>query len=104
MRKIINGRRYDTDKCELIGEYSYSNPGDFNYMAEGLYVTPKSGQYFIAGEGGANTKFSQTVSQNTWSGGELIQPLSKDDAFAWAQRHLQPDEVEKHFSDIIEDA
>ena len=104
MKKIINGKRYDTEKATLIGEYDYEYPGDFNYISEGLYITPRSKIYFIAGEGGANTKYRETVSQNTWSGGEMIQPLEKEDAFEWAQRHLTPDEVEEHFGDMIEDA
>lgn len=104
MRKIINGQRFDTEKSILIGEYSFSNPGDFNYMEEGLYVTPKSRQYFISGSGGANTRYSQTVSQNTWTGGDKIQPLSREDAFKWAQQYLDEDEIEKHFADLIEDA
>jgi len=104
MKKIINGKRYDTKKAVLIGSYEYSNPGDFNYISESLYVTPISKSYFLAGEGGANTKYRQSVSQNTWSGGELIQPLSREDAFEWAQEYLSAGEVEKHFLDMIEDA
>ncbi len=104
MKKIINGKRYDTEKSTIVGEYSFSSFGDFNYISEGLYVTPRSKSYFLAGEGGANTRYRQTVSQNTWAGGEIIQPMSKEDAFAWAQEYLSADEVEAFFSDMIEEA
>lgn len=104
MKKIINGKRYDTEKAECIGGYSYGYPSDFNYIHEALYVTPRSKSYFLAGEGGANTKYSTTVSQGSWSGGERIQPMSESDAFEWAQRYLEPDEVEKYFSHLIQDA
>ena len=104
MKKIINGKRYDTEKANLVGEYSHLYPSDFNYVEEALYVTPISRQYFLAGKGGANTKYSQSVSQNSWIGGEKIIPLSRDDAFEWAHRHLMEDEVEAEFLDLIKDA
>lgn len=104
MKKIINGKRFDTEKSICIGSYEYANSGDFNRVCEGLYITPISKQYFLAGEGGANTKYRTVVSQNSWTGGDLIQPMDKEDAFEWAQEYLQPHEVEKHFTDMIEDA
>ena len=104
MKKIINGKRYDTDKAVCIGSYKHSHAGSINYVNEGLYVTPRSGKYFIAGSGGANTKYSQRVSNNSWSGGDRIQPLSKEDAFEWAQHYLDEKDIENHFHDLIQDA
>ena len=104
MKKIINGKRYDTEKAKLIGNYRYSHQGDFNFVDEDLYITPRSKTYFLAGSGGPNTKYRSYSGDNSWGGGEKIQPLSKKDAFAWAQEYLESDEIEKHFSDIIEDA
>ena len=104
MKKIINGTRYDTDKAERIGYYSYSNSGDFNYLCEKLYITPISKKYFLAGEGGANTKYREAMSQNSWSGGERVLPMDEETAFRWAQEYLSADEVEEYFLDMIEDA
>jgi len=103
MKKVIDRKRYDTEKAELIGEYSFSNPSDFNYVSEGLYVT-KSGNYFLAGEGGAMSKYRETVDQNTWSGGEDIIPMSKEEALEWAEQNLSADDIEKYFPDDIDDA
>jgi len=104
MKKIINGTRYDTDKAELIGSYSFANYRDFNYLCEELYITPISKKYFLAGEGGANTKYRETVSQNSWTGGERILPMDKETAFEWAQEYLDTAQIENYFSEMIKNA
>ena len=104
MQQIIDGKKYDTEKAELIGIYQYGFAQDFHYIIESLYVTKKSKVYFIAGEGGPNSKYRKSVGQNTWSGSEEIVPLTKEQAFEWAQDYLDTEDVECHFSDMIEDA
>jgi hypothetical protein len=104
MKKIINGKRYDTEKAICIGGYQYSIGGNFNYISEYLYITPRSKSYFLAGEGGAMTKYAKRASDNSYCGGEKIIPLTENDAFVWAQEYLQSEEIEKHFSHMIEDA
>lgn len=106
MRRIIGGKRYDTEKAILIGEASSSNayPGDFQYWGAGLYRTPKSGRYFLAGEGGAMSMFSQPYGQNGSQSGQGVIPLTPAGALEWAERNLEQDEIEEHFADSIEDA
>ncbi len=48
MKKIINGKRYDTETAKLIGSDGYSNPSDFNYWSEDLYQK-KTGEFFLYG-------------------------------------------------------
>jgi hypothetical protein len=104
MKKIINGKRYDTDKATLIGSRTESNPTDFRWIDESLYVTPRSRQYFLAGEGGAMTQYSVPVDNNARGGGSKIIPLTQAQALEWAETYLDADDVEEHFSDLIEDA
>lgn len=108
MRAVIEGKRYDTETAQLIGESDNLGQGvdsisDFGYWEAGLYRT-KNGRYFLAGEGGAASMFSQPVGQNSWGGGSGIKPLDKDQALEWAERHLKPEVVEQWFADEIEDA
>jgi len=103
MRKVVDGKMYNTEKATLVGEYSYGGPGDFERIEEGLYVTQK-GNWFLAGEGGAKTQYARQVEQNCWTGGEGITPLTRQEAFEWAQEHLDPDEYEEYFRDLIEEA
>lgn len=109
MKKIVNGLRYDTSKATAIGSYDNVGDGcdsasDFRYWEATLYVTPRSGRYFLAGEGGAMSRFSQSAGQNSWRGGSDIIPLTKDEAMEWAQQYLDTRTVEEYFADAIEDA
>jgi hypothetical protein len=102
MKAVINGKRYDTETAKLICESSFENPSNFNYYDEGLYIT-KNGAYFLAGKGGANSKYRTTVAQNSWSGGSAIIPMDKKQAFEYCQQ-VDTTACEEYFSDIIEDA
>jgi hypothetical protein len=105
MKAIINGLRYDTDKATLIGEASSDESrSDFRYWAAGLYVTPRAKRYFLAGEGGAMTRWAQSIGLNSRSGGSGIKPLDEADAREWAERYLTVAEVEAAFGATIEDA
>ena len=109
MKKIINGKRYDTKTAVRIGHYDNIGEGadsqsDFCWWAANLYRTPRSGQYFLAGEGGPMSRFSRPAGQNALSGGEGLTPLSDADAMAWAEQYLDAEVVEAEFADVIEDA
>jgi hypothetical protein len=104
-RKIVRGKRYDTEKSTEIGSASGGGAvGDFSYWEATLYRAPRSGAYFLAGEGGPMTRFAQSIGQNQWSGGEDIIPMTRQEAFDWAQEHLDLGIVEDEFPDLIEDA
>lgn len=110
MKAIIKGVRFDTDKATLLGHTDNLGAGadstrDFNYWEAGLYRTPRSGRYFLAGQGGARSMFSRSAGQNCWTGGSQIIPFeSEAAAFRWAQEELDIDVVEQHFGHLIEEA
>tara|TARA_R110000822_G_scaffold27790_1_gene82647 strand:- start:3541 stop:3858 length:318 start_codon:yes stop_codon:yes gene_type:complete len=105
MKAIINGLRYDTDKATLIGEASSDESrSDFRYWSAGLYVTPRSKRYFLAGEGGAMTIWSRSLGNDGRTGGDGIIPLDYDGALEWAERNLSADQIEAAFCETIEDA
>lgn len=101
MKKIINGKRYDTKTARLVGLTSYSTPGDFNYWCEDLYLK-RTGEFFIHGQGGPMSKYSKQVGQNEWTGGQEIIPLSLKEAKRWVENHLEADEYEKIFGKVEE--
>ena len=101
MKKIINGKRYDTDTATLIGSAGYGYPGDFNYWTEDLY-RKKTGEFFLYGEGGPMSRYSRRTGQNEISGGAEIRPLSLKEAQEWAEEHLDADEYEQVFGKIEE--
>lgn len=95
MRKIINGRRYDTDTAKLAGTYETGYIGDLDWRNEQLY-RKSTGEFFLAGEGGARTRWSRRTIDG-YSSGEGILPLTLDEAREWAEEHLSVKEVEKLF-------
>jgi len=104
MKKVINGKRYDTETAERIGSDSYSSCGDFSYWQEELYRT-KRGNWFLAGEGGAMSRYARAIGQNETGGGNAVTPLTQEQALAWLETHASDsDAVEKYFADAIVDA
>jgi len=103
MKQVIEGLRYDTETAQEIGNYS-NNLGDrdFHNINESLYIT-KNGRFFLAGEGGPLTKYAQAAGNMT-SGGERIIALSQGEALDWCEQHLDADEYEKYFQDMISEA
>lgn len=98
MKKIIDGKTYDTEKSENLAEMSSNGgPGDFRYYEETLYRTQR-GRYFVYGIGGPMTKYAQSTGQNSWSGGSRIDPISESEARKWCEENLDGDEYEKIFT------
>lgn len=96
MKKIINGKRYDTSKAKEIGYWSNNlSNHDFNHCDEWLYKK-RTGEYFLYGEGGPMTRYAERVG-DMWGGGSEITPLSYEDARQWAEEHLDADEYEAEF-------
>ena len=46
MKKIIDGKLYDTETAECLGFYQHFDGNTFHYLREALYRT-KKGTYFI---------------------------------------------------------
>ena len=51
MKKVINGKIYNTETATLIHQWDNGRRGDFSSCEEDLYRT-KKGAFFIHGEGG----------------------------------------------------
>lgn len=103
MKKVINGKVYDTETAKRVGEYE-PNPyrSDFNWFCETLYQK-KTGEFFLHGDGNANSKYSRSCGQNEWCGDEKIIPMAYDQAQKWAEEHLTGDEYITIFGEPEED-
>lgn len=76
MRKVINGRTYNTATSKLIGSDPPNN----------LYKNSKGG-YFVYS-----------------SQAKKITPKTPEEAQSWAKRHLKPEEYEAEFGETVEPA
>ena len=88
MRKIINGKAYDTDtatevcECGTAGELPR---GDFRRWKGTLYKTP-NGRFFMVGEGGPMTLFARHHADGGSSGGAGLIALDAAQARHYAER------------------
>ena len=48
------------------------------------------------------SKYGVAYGNNEWGYGEEIQPLTVDEAKAWAEEHLDADEYEEIFGEVEE--
>ncbi|MBU2578273.1 hypothetical protein KKA69_05625 [Patescibacteria group bacterium] len=103
MKKVINGKIYDTKTADVIDEWSsHHNCGDFGHSAETLYRT-KRGAFFVYGEGGPLTKWSIPVGSNGRGGSADIEALTRDEALRWCEeRNTDSDRITELFG--LEDA
>lgn len=101
MKKIINGRKYDTDTAKAIASYSNDRPcSDFRYFYETLYQKHTK-EFFLYGEGGPLSKYAEHCGQG-WIGAEGIIPLTLDDAKEWVENHCNAEKYEKLFGEVAE--
>jgi len=103
MKKVINGRLYDTETAKLIGlvETNGYSVNDFQYVCEELY-RKKGGEYFLYGEGGGLSRYG-IWHGNSGGPGEKIMPLSYKEAVKWAETNLTGDEFIEIFGEPDED-
>ena len=104
MKKIINGKLYDTETAKEIAGDSYNGSvTDFHYWEETLYKK-RTGEYFLYGKGGPLSKYAKRYEQNGRVGGEAIQPMTYAEATAWAEEHMDADDYMDEFGPVSEDS
>lgn len=102
MKKIINGKKYDTETATKVAEYwNGRSTRDFYYLYEELY-RKKTGEFFLFGSGGAATNYAMQCGSNTWCGNQCIIPLSVEAAKKFAEKNCTADEYEKIFGEVEE--
>ena len=103
MKKIINGKMYDTETAKRIGDWNNNcSTTDFNYYMERLFQK-KTGEFFLYGEGNAASKYSRSCGQNEWCGSSEIIPLLFEEAREWAEKKLDADTYIGIFGEPEED-
>lgn len=101
MKKIIDGKLYNTETAKLIGEYDNGYPqSDFSYYAEALY-RKKTGEFFLHTDGGAFSDCAH-YSGGSWCGGINIIPLTDAKAIKWCEKHLDVEKYIEIFGEVEE--
>ena len=102
MKKIIDGKSYDTETALKIAcYYSEDSPAAPTCLQETLY-RKKTGEFFLHGKGGAESKYAKLRGGKQWCGGEAIIPLPYESAQSWAEKKLDAIQYEGIFGPIAE--
>ena len=81
MRKIIDKKIYDTETATMLASMSNGRHAtDFTYYEAALYQT-KKGNLFLFEEGGAMSKMSVYLGNNSTGGSADIRALDKYEAY-----------------------
>jgi len=103
MKKIINGKVYNTESAQEVGSWSNNlSYRDFDHCEEALY-RKKTGEYFLYGVGGPRSPYAERIDNNSWSGGSAIRPLTFEVARKWAEEKLSAGEYKAIFGEVSED-
>ena len=100
MKKIINGRMYDTETAEKIAEWDNGLYGNEFKIKEILYKKT-TGEYFIYGSGGTLTRYSISHVNGSSDSIDII-PLTKEEAKIWMEKNGNPDAYTKEFGEVPE--
>ena len=101
MKKIINGKKYDTETAKEIGVYwNKLSRSDFRFCREVLY-RKKTGEFFLHGEGGALSNYNRCCG-NGQCGDEQIRPIKEQQARDWVEIQMGADEYEAIFGEVAE--
>ena len=103
MKQVIKGKRYDTETAKYITETGSLDqgigPSDFRYWSETLYLK-RTGEFFLFGEGGPMSRYSEPYENNGSQSGYKIVPLTIDEAQEWSEKVMDADEYEKLFGPV----
>lgn len=107
MKKVINGRVYDTDTARLVCEWDNGEmPSGLAYVYHGLY-RKKTGEFFLHICGGAASNWAKPTETGGTRWAEHVVLATYDEARALVEAHGTADEYEALFglcedeSDVI---
>lgn len=102
MKKVIDGKVYNTETAEEIHSWDNGFYGsDFKQCEETLYRT-KKGAFFLHGHGGPMSKYAVSCG-NGYSGSSDIEVMTNEEAREWLEEKNAIDELEKLFPDYLEE-
>lgn len=103
MKKIINGKKYNTETAKMVANwdngYAVNNK---RYMETVLYLK-RTGEYFLHEKGNAGSGVARYLyDYNAFVPGEMISPITKNEAQKLAADNLDVDKFEKIFGEVQE--
>ena len=102
MKKVINGRMYDTETATMLGKVTLGEPRNWDYHEEVLFQK-KNGDYFFRLEGTVISRCLQHIFPEILNASaERICPTSKRIAMQWAEENFDGDKYVEIFGEVEE--
>lgn len=99
MEVRINGKRYNTKTAWYVDSFcGNDDKGSFYYFYEELYQK-RTGEFFIYGEGGAETQYAEHLPDGATRWGCAIRPITKEEAKEWVLAHSRDTEYKLFFGE-----
>ena len=99
MKKVINGKMYNTETAEQLATWDNGRWNSFDICEEKLF-RKRNGEFFLYGYGGPKSAYAQPDGDRSVSSGHAIILLSDKEAREWAEEHLNGDKYEEIFGEI----
>jgi hypothetical protein len=91
MKKIINGKMYNTDTAECVASFAEDcSINDFKYYEEDLF-RKKTGEYFLYGSGNQLSKYRNGVFNKELWKNQDITLVSEERAMKWVEEFCDAD-------------
>ena len=100
MRKIINGKMYNTETATMVAERESGFVSDFAHFTESLYLK-KTNEFFLHGEGGPASRYCEHA-MGGYVGGESIIPLTVDEAKEFVEKYAEVETYIDLFGEVEE--
>lgn len=104
MKKVINGKMYNTETANLIKRISEGTYGNWDYADEELY-RKRNGEFFICFTGRTQSACMVCSTERTLLphiNDTYFYPITRDFARTWAEENLDGNEYESIFGEIEE--
>lgn len=98
MKKVINGKVYDTTTATQIAYWESGSKTSPSWYEEMLF-RKRNGEMFLFGRGYATSPYAQRNPDGNLSVGSAIRPISWEDAQLWAKDKLDDVDFDKLFGE-----
>ena len=102
MKKVINGRMYDTETATMLADRTHGVWGNYDYAEEELY-RKKNGEHFIRIYGKVlSVCLAWFDFQTGYCDGHWFVPIGERVAKKWAEENLDGDKYVEIFGEVEE--
>lgn len=102
MKRIINGRVYDTATAKKLAVHEVGSPEHASWYKETLYQK-RTNELFLHGVGNPASPYGVShPNSSVGTPAENIKPLTWSDADDWGEANLEPKIYEKIFGEYME--